>query len=308
MVGKMKITMLSEIDYAASGHRLCEAIRTHTKHDIEIFTGRYQNKFNHPQNTIKREDVVQYRINDSDIVHLKGDWPPVDGYMGLKIVHKPIIVSVSGSHFRKKSHGGHEYYKPSQYDAATIKTAFTPDLCYPDYSALWTPHPINSYEQSIEWHCSVHPILMHTPTRPEAKGTEFIKAVFNKISKRMKIETVVLNNVPFKDIVEMRKEATIFFDQFKVGFYGNSAIEAMQFGVPVAAWISPQAKKQANGFLYDCPVITHDKLDVDAWAKKIEKTLDGDMPKLSIRTKRWCNHIHSYQAVAKQWENIYNAI
>jgi glycosyltransferase involved in cell wall biosynthesis len=304
----MKITMLSEIDYAASGHRLCEAIRRHTDHDIEIFTGRYQNKFRHPQNMIKNALKVQNRVNESDIIHLKGDFPPKNGYIGLDIMHKPIIVSTSGSHFRKKENGGHEYYKPREYNTATIKTAFTPDLCYPEYSAVWTPHTVNSHVQCIEWKCAVHPILMHTPTRPEVKGTAFIKEVFTKLSRRMKIETVVIDNIPFKKVVEMRKEATIFFDQFKVGFYGNSAIEAMQFGIPVCAWISPQAKRQANGFLYDCPVITYDKLDPDVWAKKIEKILDGNLQALSIKTKRWCNHIHSYQSVAKQWESIYNAV
>jgi hypothetical protein len=304
----VKITILSEIDYAGSGHKLCHALQQFTKHDVKIITGRYHNKFKHPQNAIKNTGATQQRINDSDIIHLKGDFPPRNGYMGLKISHKPIIVSVSGSHFRKKEHGGHGYYKINDYNIATIKTAFTPDLCYPEYSAVWTPHPINSYEQSIEWKCSVHPILMHTPTRPEAKGTEFVKEVFSKLSKRMKIETEIVDNMPFNKMVEHRTEATIFFDQFKVGFYGNSAIEAMQYGIPTAAWISPQAQSQANGFLYDCPIITFDKLDADIWAKGIERILDGDMSKLVVKTKRWCNNIHSYQAVAKLWESIYNAI
>ena len=303
----MKITMLSEIDYAASGLKLCNAINRHTDHDISLFTGHYHNKFKHPQSEHHTKRDIQRHIDQSDIVHLKGDWPAREMYMNMKIMHKPIIVSTSGSHFRKKEHGGHEYYGTHEYDSATIRTAFTPDLCYPEYSDTWTPHPINSVNQSIEWKCVPHPVLMHTPTRPEVKGTEFIKEVFSRVSKRMKIETVVLDNIPFKRIVEMRKDATIFFDQFKVGFYGNSAIEAMQYGIPTAAWISPLARQQANGALENCPVISEVK-SADAWARKIEHVLDGDMMDLSIKTKLWCDSVHSYQAVAKQWDNIYNAI
>jgi len=295
----MKITMLSEIDYAASGLKLCDAINLHTKHNVQLFTGQYYNKFKHPQKVQHtRRDIQQY-VDESDIVHLKGDFPPKDGYMGLKIMHKPVIISVSGSHFRTKENGGYGKYSLNEYVLAKVRTAFTPDLLYEGFTE-WTPHPINSYDQSIQWKRAVHPVLMHTPTRPEAKGTEFIKAVFSKLAKRMKIETVVTDNVPFKRVVEMRKEATIFFDQFKVGFYGNSAIEAMQFGVPTAAWI-------INGFSKDCPVITANK-KVEVWAKLIEETLDGDMNELSVRTKQWCDSVHSYQAVAKQWDGIYNAI
>ena len=72
----MKITMLSKIDYAGSGHKLCEAINTYTNHDIKIFTGKYHNPFGHPDNSKWIAKEVQRRIDSSDIVHLKGDWPP----------------------------------------------------------------------------------------------------------------------------------------------------------------------------------------------------------------------------------------
>ena len=293
----MKITMLSEIDYAASGLKLCDALNRYTNHDVRLFTGKYYSKFRHPQKLHHTRRDIQKQIDESDIVHLKGDFPPKEGYMGLKIIHKPIIISVSGSHFRTKENGGHGKYSLSEYDSATLRTAFTPDLLYEGFDT-WTPHPIDSYDKPILWKRADVPILMHTPTRPEAKGTEFIKAVFDKLSKRMKIETVITDNIPFKRIVEIRKEATIFFDQFKVGFYGNSAIEAMQYGIPTATWIVPRSLPR------NCPVITAGR-NTDYWAMLIEQTLDGDMDELSVKTKQWCDSVHSYQAVAKQWDKIY---
>ena len=73
---------------------------------------------------------MQKHVDESDIVHLKGDFPPKEGYMGLRIMHKPIIVSTSGSHFRTKENGGHGRYSLSEYASATLRTAFTPDLLY----------------------------------------------------------------------------------------------------------------------------------------------------------------------------------
>ena len=302
----MKITMLSEIDYAASGHRLCEAIRKHTKHDIEIFTGKYYNPYKHNDNSTHNRRQVQQRINESDIVHLKGDWPPKDGYMNLKIMHKPIIVSVSGSHFRKKP-GGHGKYNRNQYKTAKVRTAFTPDLCYPEYSDTWTPHPIDSDVQAIEWQRSDPPVLMHMPTNKAVKGTEFIYEVFKALQRKRKVKIMILENLNFKEAVEIRKKATIFFDQFVVGFYGNSAIEAMQYGIPVAAWINQLSLTQAKDRLHWCPVITARKT-VNDWVNRIEKILDSDMQVISMITKQWCDYIHGYHAVATQWDKIYNAV
>jgi len=299
----MKITILSETDYAGSGFKLYEALKRSM--DIRMFAEKYYNPFNHPELPHSTKRDIQRRVDQSDIVHLKGDFPPNDVYMGIKIAHKPIIVSVSGSLFRKKKYWGFEKYNFSDYDKAKIKTAFTPDLLYPGFSNLWTPHPIDSKDKAIEWKRSAHPVLMHTPTSKEKKDTAFIQAVFSKISRRMRVETVVLEKVPFKRVLEERKEATIFFDQFKVGFYGNSAIEAMQYGIPVAAWISPMAIEQ--GRLTNCPVIS-DVKSVDIWAKMIEQMIDGDLEGISVRTKEWCDKVHSYEAIAKLWKGIYESI
>lgn len=307
----MKITMLSKIDWTASGHRLHDAIKQHTDHDIEIWTGPYHNKLQHPNQTnivkSRNRAKVQQRINDSDIIHLKGDWPPNNGYLGLKITHKPIIITTSGSFFRKKEHGGHGTFHSGQYMNATVKTSFETDLLYPEYSDIWTPHPIDSDNQSIEWKWSDPPILMHTPTNRATKDTAFILKVFQHVKSMRKVEIILLEKLPFRKVVEMRKKATIFFDQFMVGFYGNSALEAMQYGIPTAAWLSPMATAQASGALKGCPVISSEK-SVRGWTNMILKVLDNDLATLSQKSKQWCDNVHGYKAIAKQWDELYKSI
>ena len=298
----MKITMLSEIDYAGSGHKLCEAIDLHTDHDIKIFTGKYYNPYGHPDNSKWSKKDVQRRIDESDIVHLKGDVPPKDGYLGLKIMHKPIVITVSGSHFRHKRFGGYGKYKVEDYRDAIVRTAFTPDLCYSGFSDIWTPHPIMCTDTEREWTRSDPPVLMHIPSRREVKGTDFVYDIFGGLKEVMDVQTLILENVPFSRVIKERKRATIYFDQFNVGFYGNSAIEAMAYGVPVAAWIRPEVKIDEL-----CPVITEDK-DVDKWVERIYRELNGDLSTLSIGSVMWCHQKHSYKAVAQQWNKIYDIV
>jgi len=311
----MKITMLSKADFCGSGKKTVDAIRRHTDHDIEVYSKRHIHRLGHPfgvKITSENFYSIQDRIDSSDIIHIKGDWPPVNGYLGFELGKKPVVVSVSGGYFRKKIHTGVEKFNPTQYDC-TLKTAYTPDLCYPDYSDIWTPHPIDSDNQVIEWSRQEPPLFIHSRvsvSKGGKKGTSFIMEVFDEIARTRKIETEFITNVTFQEVVEARKRATIFFDQFGVGFYGNSAVEAMQYGIPTCAWISPWALEQAKGAddLDGCPVITLPEKNVDAWAAKIIEVLDGDMNDLAKRTKQWCDEVHGYQAIALQWDKLYQDI
>ena len=325
----MKILMLAEIDYAASGHKLCDAINKHTEHEIEIWTGPYHNKLKHPNQTniITRRNVrdVQKRVNRADIVHVKGDWIARDGYLGLRIQHKPTVQTTSGSFARKIADGGYGKFHPTGYSHVTLRTSFEPDLLYPEYSDIWTPHPIDSIGKNVEWTFPDVPVLIHTPTTRIRKNSAFAEKVFELVRAKREIEVRVIEGVSFEEAVRRRKESTIFFDQFLVGFYGNSALEAMQYGIPVSAWISKEATEQANGQLKECPIIrlpldmyqvktveekTEMYMYAEMWAELIIKILDHDksIKDISRRTKQWCDSKHSYQSVAKQWDALYKSI
>ena len=305
----MKVIMLSKIDCAGSGYKVCEAIRMHTDIDISLHSLRRGSRLGHPAGNVtgKGNQVLQQQINEADVVHVKGDWIPHDNYMGLKIMHKPVVQSVSGNLFRKIYHGGMERWTMDFYDKCSLKTAFTPDLLYPDYGDVWTPHPINSDDQAIEWQRKDPMIFIHSPTNTAKKGTKFLMSVFEALKGKVNFQVKILHGMSFQQVLELRKEATIFFDQFRVGFYGNSAIEAMQYGIPSAAWISPEAFEQSKGQLENCPVITATKT-VGAWVKKLTEICNSDMEDLSRATKIWCDTVHGYRATALQWEKLYKSL
>ena len=195
-----------------------------------------------------------------------------------------------------------EKYKPEDYNA-TLKTAFTPDLCYDGYSGIWTPHPIDSDSVHRSWMSPDIPVLLHMPNNRIKKDTRFAIQVMEKVNRSVPCEIRVITGVDYKTSVKEKEQATIYFDQFKVGFYGNSAIEAMQYGIPAVCYASDQAME----YIRYSPVIYGPK-NVGIMADNIINILQSPMEELSIRTREWCKHVHSYQAVAKQWDKLYKSI
>ena len=312
----MRVTMLTYIDWAGSGYKLVEAISRHTENDIAFYSEKGKNTYAIPRGGIDILSVprnkLQHKINESDVIHLKSDWPPsfYESKYKIKLGLKPIVQTVSGGLFRKRDPAtgiGRGRFKPTQYKDCALRTSFEPDLLYPEYGGILTPYPIDSMGKEIEWSRSNPPVLTHNPTSERSKNTRFILQVLEKINADIRISPSK-KNTPQSISIEERKASTIFFDQFGVGAYGNAACEAMQYGIPVAAWISEESLKQAPDWYREtCPVITTDR-NINQWVSLISQWLEGGLEELSKETKRWCDNIHSYQAVAKQWDELYNGL
>ena len=301
--------MLTVSDWAGSGFKTCQAINQYSDHNIQLIALK-GNIHGHPRENLITKTNKKYLcniVNKADIIHLKGDWPPGKKYIDFDISKKPIVVSTSGGFFRKKIYGGRERYKCSQYKC-NLKTSYTPDLLYPEYSDIWTPHPIDSMGKENIWKWQDVPLLIHSPSDRKAKDTDFLLQVIKKLRGKINIEFEIIEKVTFREAVELRKRATLFLDEFKQGFYANSAIESMQYGIPQAAWISPLSIKQAKGQLDNCPVLTTNK-NVDNWVNILTNALNPlHMELLSKQTKEWCDKIHSYQSIARLWDKLYKTI
>jgi len=310
--------MLTDTDWAGSGRRMYEAIKLHTNHDIEYYSrldsgNIFSIKRGGTPLTPNNVKEVQERINQSDIIHLKGDWPAVvlESTYGLKIRHRPVVQTVSGGFFRKKNTPikgiGKGRYKPELYKDCALRTSFEPDLMYDEYQpCVLTPYPIDCLSLPNEWEQTDPPTFTHFPSDPRRKGTKFLTQVFNELSKDVEFKVVVpKKRVSHKEAMSLRMGSTIYFDQFVVGAYGNAAVEMMQYGIPVAAWIPDWATGRSNGAMDGHPIITAD-LDISSWVDAIKEELK-DLPALSVKTKEWCDNKHSYQAIAKLWDGLYES-
>lgn len=306
----MKVVILSMKDYAASGFKLFEAVKRYTDVDIKMYRFTSRNKFGHPQGVAVNDGnraEVQRDVANADIIHLKGDWPHDGSYCGIDLKNKPIIISVSGSHFRKKEYGGQGGFKMSEYDNCDIKTAMTIDLCYEDFSDIWIPHPIETEGVPVLWQYKEIPLLTHSPSRRRTHNTKFLLEVFEKIKKIREVDLALLEGMSFDEVDNIRKNSTIFFNQFMIGFYSNAAVEAMRYGIPVAAWLSPDLRWPKMD--YDCPVFSTNR-DSDKWVDVLGDRLRNRrfMTAWSKETREWCENVHSYRVVANKLLDLYNQL
>ncbi len=107
----INIFMLSPEDYAGSGCRIRDAVRSvsnKAKIDIHLITWKRRNiGFNDADIVLsdgtQALEKAQHLLNKADIVHFKDDNPPIDGMYGLHLPPKAKIVhTAGGSGFRRR--------------------------------------------------------------------------------------------------------------------------------------------------------------------------------------------------------------
>lgn len=265
---------------------------------------------------------VQDLINEAHIIHWKGDWLPSDHFTQfLDIPPRKTIISVSGSGFRRRNKANHHaaqlgWYPIRDYiERSDYRTAFTPDLNYPEYQGIYTQQAIDSTSQVNCWKNKARPIIAHSPSHRGKKGTNiFLEAIEELRAKHFKFDLDLIEKVTKKECIERKKNATIFFCQASGTFYGNSALESMQFGIPTIAQIPYYSFRQSSEKLTakDCPVINVN-YSVDSIVDAIEKLLNPPpfhpkMSTISKRTKAFCDGFHSYETVGTMWDEIYTEV
>lgn len=329
----MRVVMLSNCDFASSAWRIREAVRSQCP-DIEILLVKYQNgKFmgnadfcivrnsGEPEDFYFRQkqivkNTVQSIIDGADIVHFKGDDPPTRDFHGFKIPDKAkLIVTVSGSGFRREapiSRNAKHLWSMSDYMIANVRTAMTPDLNYPDFKGIYTPQAINSSNKQIKHNWSERPLISHSPSNRYKKGTDshVIPALQILRDKyKLKFRTEIIEGLPLKNCIARKSIATVFIDQIISGYFGNAGLEAMQFGIPTLACFPNEVYKQSSGIATrsKCPVINPEPTP-EAIAKALYDLLSdkGIYDSVALKTKRYCDDVHSYEAVGGMWCKIYN--
>ena len=321
----MKIVQLSMYDYGGSGYKYKQAIER-LNPNIEytcVVSGisRARMMFNFATGvmlTKENKEKVSHLIKEADVIHYKGDDLPTGTWGGITIPKKtPKIITVSGSGFRRgKSRVAFAWHPIEDYVKATdIRTAMTPDLNYPEFKGMYVPQAIDSLSQATTLTLTRCPYcktripftVTHSPSTGAKKGTDrFILPALDRL-KRTGTEFVLdmIENTPHQECVERKKKASIFIDQVcETGAFGNSGLEAMQFGIPTIAGISQQSIDQSDGLWDDLPVLNCSS------KKDIYKTIKmyANEPELlreiSTATKQYVDKYHSYEAVGKMWEKI----
>jgi hypothetical protein len=123
-----------------------------------------------------------------------------------------------------------------------------------------------------------------------------------------KFVEVPINSVSYAESVMIKRGATVFIDQITtVGVYGNSAVEAMQFGVPLINHLNNVALSQSQSDELKNSPILDPGLGVDGLVSLLKNIFERkiDLEGISVKTKQFCDSFHGYVRTAKRWDEIY---
>lgn len=100
-------------------------------------------------------------------------------------------------------------------------------------------------------------VVAHAPSRRRLKGTDFVlQAVEEARSRGARVRLDLVEDLPYAKALARYRSADLLVDQLVLGWYGAVAIEAMQMGKPVVAYISGDAIGRVEPDLRDAlPII-----------------------------------------------------
>jgi len=209
---------------------------------------------------------VQSRLDNSDIIHFKGDWCYDGEFAGFKLPEKAKkIYSVSGSFFRRGMHPSVSFGTvPIEDYKADFLTALSPDLVYNDD---WTFVPVAWNSFNYSWKPGDKFKVLHIPSDPIKKGSDVIIQGMELLN-RDDVEFEVLTGLTHEESVMAKQSAHLYIDQLNLPVYGNSAIEAMSFGVPVFTW--------DEGLYGEIPTISPKEQTPEAIAERMNEILNWE--------------------------------
>ncbi len=126
------------------------------------------------------------------------------------------------------------------------------------------PNPYNRFQYS--WKRGKKFRIVHVPSDPAKKGTQMIVDAVNLL-KREDVELVCVANISHQKSLNLKQSASLYIDQMLLPPVGNSAYEAMGFGVPVISWTAGT----------DDIVLSPDKQTAESLAATIEAVLNWDI-------------------------------
>jgi len=142
----------------------------------------------------------------------------------------------------------------------------TPELLLDRTDATWLPLVVDPDRWAADTPILERevPRVLHAPTNPRVKGTRHIEPVLEGLEAEGLIEYVRVTGVPSQQMPQLYRDADIVLEQFALGMYSVTSVEAMAAGRLVFAHLHDQVRdhvQERTG--WDVPVqsVTPDQLD-----------------------------------------------
>ncbi len=142
--------------------------------------------------------------------------------------------------------------------------------------------------------------ILHAPSNPEYKGTQYITAAIDRLKKEYEFEFKVINNVKAEELYKEIAAADLIIDQMLVGFYGLLSIESMAMGKPVVCYIREDI---ANHSPAEMPVINANPDNLYDILKGVLNDPSA-LIETGIRSREYAEKYHNAKIIAKQYYEL----
>lgn len=247
--------------------------------------------------------IHQYNLDDFGIIHYDTG---LDFYRNSaqakkwKAEGKKIVCCYYGSDLRirgiiKEMDELSDLNITSEYDHLALK----PDLKY-----LFYPYdPYDLPARIINQSDTVR--IVHSPTNRQFKGTELILSVINRVKKERKIEFFLLENMPYKQVLEIKRTCDICIDQVGGTLggtgYGKAGLETLAMGIPTITNMTSdyEAWLPENPF-----VVANNESDL---FDKLIRLIDDENLRIELGEKGtvWVNKYHGFENVNSKLKELY---
>ncbi|WP_245330804.1 glycosyltransferase [Acetoanaerobium pronyense] len=294
-----------------------------TDYEIDLYKG------NDPKvaNVISKKLASRF-INENDIFHFHFGTSLTLDYSDLpllKELQKKVVMQYWGSDIRlySKAVKMNPYIKVKDMNEDRIKrklelvSKYIPD-CIVDYELAeyakefhenihYTKVAINLDEYNYSYcnESSERKItIVHAPTSPEHKGTDFILRAISELSINFDIDFELVEGKSNEEAKKIYMKADLVIDQILAGSYGVFAVEAMAMGKPVICWISDFMKEQ---YPEDLPIISANPDTIKNTLEKLLKNRDS-LKEIGNDGRKYVEKYHDVNCISKNMIEIYNKI
>lgn len=148
------------------------------------------------------------------------------------------------------------------------------------------------------------PLIVHAPTSPEIKGSDYIITAIEKLKLKYNFDFKLVKGVAHEEAKKIYEKADLIIDQILAGSYGVFAVESMAMGKPVICHISDFMKEK---YPVELPIIIANPDNIE---KKIEyclKNIDS-LREIGLKGRQYVEKYHDMNLIAKENLSIYNKL
>ena len=149
------------------------------------------------------------------------------------------------------------------------------------------------------------PIILHTPTEPQVKGTKYVLETIDKLKKAgLNFEFKLKRNMTQEETHREISKCDIYLDELLTGGYGVTAIESMALGKPTISWVLKSIQEISPEGL---PIVS---ANPDNLEKKLTNLiLDPDQRyEIGIQSRKYVEKYHDLKKVTQDLIKVYQEI